>query len=171
MNRQHQQIYRLTLTAILVALATCGGSLFSFPVGAAKVAPVQHFINVLSGILLGPYWALLQAFLTSLLRNLLETGTILAFPGSMIGAFLSGWLYQRTKQIWTGVASEIVGTGIIGAICAQPIAALFMGTKGALWIFVPSFFLSTLVGSLVAYVLLKAAWPIVTRYLSKPKEE
>ena len=171
MNYQHQHIYRLTLTAILVALATCGASLFSFPIGAAKVAPVQHFINVLSGILLGPEWALLQACLTSLLRNLLGTGTILAFPGSMIGAFLSGWFYQHTKKLWAGVSGEIVGTGIIGAIIAQPVAALFMGTKGAIWIFVPSFFLSTLVGSLVAYLLLKAAWPLINRYLIKQQED
>lgn len=98
MEPKQTQIKKLVLTALFVAIATYGGSLFSFPIGIAKCAPVQSLVNVLSGIILGPWWALGQALATSILRNLLGTGTVFAFPGSMIGAFLAGWLYQKFKK-------------------------------------------------------------------------
>jgi len=97
-----KKVYPMTLTAMLVALAVIGGSVFSFSIGVAKVAPMQHLIDVVSGVLLGPWWALAQAFLTSVIRNIMGTGTVLAFPGSMIGAFLSGWLFQRTGKLLAG---------------------------------------------------------------------
>ena len=40
-----------------------------------------------------------MAFVTSLLRNLMGTGTLLAFPGSMCGAFLCGILYKYGKRL------------------------------------------------------------------------
>lgn len=158
-----KRVYYLAMTSVLVALGVIGGSLFEFTVGVAKVAPMQHLINVVSGVLLGPWWATTQAFLTSLIRNLMGTGTILAFPGSMFGAFLSGWLFRYTKKLIGAVLGELIGTGIIGAFAAYPIAALFLGTKGALWVFVPSFFLSALVGVIVAYVVLKSMWATVIK--------
>ena len=56
---------------------------------------------------------------------------------------------------------ELIGTGIIGAIVAYPVASLFLGTKGALWIFIPSFFLSALVGVVIGYGILKVMWKTV----------
>lgn len=156
-----KRVYYLALTSVLVALGVIGGSLFEFTVGVAKVAPMQHLINVVSGALLGPWWAVTQAFLTSLIRNLLGTGTILAFPGSMFGAFLSGLLFRYTKKLIGAVFGELIGTGIIGAIAAYPLAAWLLGAKGALWLFIPSFFLSALVGCVIGYVLLKSIWSTV----------
>ncbi|MTV81557.1 energy coupling factor transporter S component ThiW [Secundilactobacillus folii] len=157
----NKRVYYLTLTSVLVALGVIGGSLFEFTVGVAKVAPMQHLINVVSGALLGPWWAVTQAFLTSLVRNLLGTGTILAFPGSMFGAFLSGLFFKYTKKLLAAVFGELIGTGIIGAFAAYPLAAWLLGAKGALWLFVPSFFLSALVGAIVGYALLKSIWSSV----------
>jgi energy coupling factor transporter S component ThiW len=71
------------------------GHLIYIPVGVAKAFPIQHLINILSAVLLGPAYALWNAFAISLLRNLLGTGSLLAFPGSMIGALLAGLLYQN----------------------------------------------------------------------------
>lgn len=153
--------YQLTITAMLVALGVIGGSLFTFAIGVAKVAPMQHLINVVAGVLVGPWWGMGQAFAISLIRNLFGTGTILAFPGSMIGAFLAGWAFRLTKRLVGAVAGELIGTGLLGAIVAYPVAQAFLGTKGALWVFVPSFFMSALVGSLVAYLLLKSLWSTV----------
>lgn len=157
----HKRIYRLTLTALFVAFGVVGGSMFEFTIGVAKVAPMQHLINLISGVILGPWAALTQAFLTSLIRNILGTGTILAFPGSMIGAFCSGWIFRKTKKLIFAVFGELIGTGIIGAIVAYPVASLFLGTKGALWIFIPSFFLSALVGVVIGYGILKVMWKTV----------
>lgn len=157
----HKRIYRLTLTALFVAFGVVGGSMFEFTIGVAKVAPMQHLINLISGVILGPWAALTQAFLTSLIRNILGTGTILAFPGSMIGAFCSSWIFRKTKKLIFAVFGELIGTGIIGAIVAYPVASLFLGTKGALWIFIPSFFLSALVGVVIGYGILKVMWKTV----------
>lgn len=156
-----KRVYYMAMTSILVALGVIGGSFFEFTVGVAKVAPMQHLINLISGALLGPWWALTQAFLTSLIRNIMGTGTILAFPGSMFGAFLSGLMFRYTKKLIGAVFGELIGTGIIGAIAAYPIASWLLGTKGALWLFVPSFFLSALVGVVIGYALLKSIWKTV----------
>ena len=72
-------IKKMTLTAIFAAVAVVG-SLFSFPVFGSKCAPVQHLVNVLCAVLVGPWWGLAAAFISSLIRNLLGMGTLLAFP-------------------------------------------------------------------------------------------
>ena len=70
---------KLTVTAILAAVAVVG-SLFSFPVFGSKCAPVQHMVNILCAVTVGPWWALAQAFIASLIRNLLGLGSPLAIP-------------------------------------------------------------------------------------------
>ncbi|CAJ1222433.1 energy coupling factor transporter S component ThiW [Limosilactobacillus fermentum] len=166
MEPKQTQIKKLVLTALFVAIATYGGSLFSFPIGITKCAPVQSLVNVLSGIILGPWWALGQALATSILRNLLGTGTVFAFPGSMIGAFLAGWLYQKFKKPVLAVLGEVVGTGLVGALVAVPLAMLLFG-KGGLMLFIPSFSASAVVGAALAYVLVRALWPVISREIER----
>ena len=91
-------IKKLTLTAFFAAIAVAG-SLFSFPVLGSRCSPIQHLVNVMCAILLGPWYGLAAAFLAALLRNILGLGTLLAFPGSMCGALLSGVLYQWMKKV------------------------------------------------------------------------
>lgn len=78
-------IHKLVFAAVLVALAVVG-SLVSFPIGASKCAPVQHLVNIIGAVFLGPAWAVGVGFTAALLRNLLGLGSLLAFPGSMVGA-------------------------------------------------------------------------------------
>ena len=61
---------KLALAGVLCAVAVAG-SMFSFPVFASKCAPVQHMVNVLCAVFLGPWYGLAAAFAASLLRNLL----------------------------------------------------------------------------------------------------
>ena len=86
-------IKKIALTAVFAALAVVG-SFVSFPVFGAKCAPVQHFINIICAVILGPAYGVAAAFVSSLIRNLLGLGTLLAFPGSMVGALLAGLLYM-----------------------------------------------------------------------------
>lgn len=61
------------------------------------------------------------------------TGSLLAFPGSMVGAFLAGMIYKMTKNNWATAVAEVVGTGVLGGLLAVPIAILMMGQEaGAL---------------------------------------
>ncbi|RFU64509.1 energy coupling factor transporter S component ThiW [Peribacillus saganii] len=145
---------RLTLTAMLVAIGTLSSHVFYIPMGFAKVFPIQHFINVLSAVLLGPYYAIAQAFSVSLLRNLMGTGSVFAFPGSMIGALLAGFLFIKTRRLVSAVAGEVLGTGILGAIASYPIATLFLGKEATLFGFIPAFIFSSLTGAVIGYVLL-----------------
>ena len=144
----------IALTAMMAAVAVVG-STFSFPVLGSKCAPVQHLVNVLCAVFLGPWWGLAAAFLASLIRNLLGLGTPLAFPGSMCGALLAGLLYQKTRALPAACAGEVIGTALIGGMLAFPVARLVMGNTGAaLFTFVVPFLISTAGGTIIAAVVL-----------------
>ena len=147
---------KLTLTAVFAAIAVVG-SMFSFPVFGSKCAPIQHLINVLCAIFLGPWYGLACAFIASTIRNLLGLGTLLAFPGSMCGALLAGLLYKAFNKLPFAYIGEVVGTGIIGGMLAFPIAALIMGNATAtLFTFVIPFLISTCGGTIIAIIIATA---------------
>lgn len=83
---RRNQAKLLALAGILCAVAVAGSTL-SFPVFGSKCAPVQHMVNILCAVFLGPWYGVGAAFVASLLRNLMVLGSLLAFPGSMCGAF------------------------------------------------------------------------------------
>ena len=134
-------VRKLALAGILVAVGIVCSPL-SIPVGASKCAPIQHFINILGGVFLGPGYAVGMAFVTSLLRNLMGTGTLLAFPGSMCGALLCGILYRYGKHLPFAYGGELFGTSVIGGLLSYPIATLIMGSQTAVFGFVIPFFVS-----------------------------
>ena len=134
---------------------TLTSHLIYIPVGVSKCFPVQHLINVLSAVILGPGYALWNAFAISVLRNITGVGTLLAFPGSMFGALLAGLVYQKARNQLYAVFGEVFGTGIIGGLVAYPVARYLIGQEAAIFFFVLPFLISTLGGSAVAYLLLK----------------
>lgn len=148
-------VRKLALAGILVAVGIVCSPL-SIPVGASRCAPVQHFINILGGVFLSPGYSVGMAFVTSLLRNLMGTGTLLAFPGSMCGAFLCGILYKYGKRLPLAYAGELFGTSVIGGFLSYPIAALLMGSESAVYGFVFPFFVSSFGGTVIAAVLVTA---------------
>ncbi|MGP4068712.1 energy coupling factor transporter S component ThiW [Halobacillus sp. B29] len=146
----------LTTMAAFVAIGTLGAQLLWFPAGVAKAYPVQHAVNVMAAITLGPLPAVAIAFMIGLLRILLGLGTLLAFPGGMIGAFLAGILYKWIQNKMAAVAGEVLGTGVIGALFAVPYANLLMGSSSGALVFLPSFLVSSISGAMIG-------WIIVTR--------
>ena len=154
---------RLTLAGILVAIAVLGG-LFSFPVLGSRCAPVQHLVNILAAVFLGPLWGIGIAFAASFLRNIAGLGSLMAFPGSMIGALSCGLVYHYTKRLGIACIAEALGTGILGALAAYPVAALLMGLNPASYtVYIVPFLLSTGAGSILAYVLLHFLLPKLRR--------
>lgn len=146
-------IRKLTLTAIFAAISVLG-SMFTVPVFGAKCAPVQHLMNIMGAVFLGPGYAVAAAFLASLIRNMLGIGTLLAFPGSMCGALLSGLMYRYLKKLPYAYIGEVFGTGVIGGMLAYPIAALILkNSEAALFTFVVPFLISTCGGTLLAAVI------------------
>lgn len=155
---KRDSIQKLALAGILCAVAVVG-STFSFPVFGSKCAPVQHMVNVLCAVLLGPGYGLAAAFVASLLRNLLGLGSLLAFPGSMCGALLCGLVYHKTHNLPATLVGEVLGTGIIGGLLAWPVAVFLMGKAAgdiAFYAYIVPFLVSTVGGSIIAGVVLIA---------------
>ena len=149
-------VKKLALAGMFCALAVVG-SVFSFPIIGSKCAPVQHMVNILCAVLLGPYYGVGVAFVASLLRNLLGLGSLMAFPGSMFGALLCGLTYHKAKQLLPTLVAEVFGTSILGGLCAYPVAILLMGKSAgdiAFYAYIIPFLVSTAGGAVIAGVLL-----------------
>lgn len=152
MTRSRKTAYAVVLVAIGVALAPYT----SFPIGIAKVNPTQHFINVLGAVILGPSWAVLNATVIAIIRNALGVGTLLAFPGGMIGALLAGLLYRWTRSVPLAAAGEIAGTGLVApVVSAALVAPFFMGKAIPMLALLPSFLASTIIGSILGVLFIR----------------
>ncbi len=51
---------KLAITALLIAINVVLSSTIIIPLGPVKAAPVQHFVNVLSAVIVGPWYGLAQ---------------------------------------------------------------------------------------------------------------
>ena len=155
MMRSDSSVKKLAVAAILVAVAVVG-SMFSFPVLASRCSPVQHMVNILCAVFLGPWYGFAAAFLASLLRNLLGLGTLLAFPGSMVGALLCGLMYHKTRSLLATCGAEVFGTGVLGGLAAWPVAVLLLGKAAAVYAYIWPFLVSTAGGAVIAGAVLFA---------------
>ena len=147
---------KLAIAGVFCAVAVVG-SLFSFPVLGSKCAPVQHMVNILCGVLLGPGYGLGAAFAAALIRNLLGLGSLMAFPGSMFGALVCGLVYAKTRNIPGTLLGEVFGTAVLGGLCAYPVAIFFMGQSAAglaFYAYVIPFLISTAAGAILSAVVI-----------------
>ena len=148
---------KLALSGLLCAVGVVG-SFFSVPVFGSKCAPVQHVVNILCAVLLGPFYGVGVAFATSLIRNLLGLGSLMAFPGSMFGALLCGMTYHKTKNTWLTYIAEVFGTAVLGGLCAYPVAILFMGVNAAdvaFYAYIIPFLISTAAGAVLSALIIE----------------
>ncbi len=153
--KNSQQSKKVALAGLLTAIAVVG-SLFSFPILGSRSAPIQHLVNVLSAILLGPGYAVAIAFGASLIRNLLGWGTLLAFPGSMFGALMAGLFYKYRSKVRMAFIGEVLGTTVLGGLAAYYVARLMGIIDIAFTAYLIPFFLSTIVGSILAVIVYRA---------------
>jgi energy-coupling factor transport system ATP-binding protein len=141
---------------ILVAIGVVLAPYTSFPIGIAKVNPTQHFVNVIGAVLLGPWWATIIAAIIGIIRNAMGVGTLLAFPGGMIGAFLAGYFYRWLRNVYAGAGGEVIGTGFIApVVSALFVAPVLMGKAIPLLALIPSFLASTVAGAILGILALK----------------
>ncbi len=135
----------VVLVAVAVALSP-----FFIPVGISRCFPAQHMVNVIGAVMLGPWYAVAVAFSAAVIRNILGLGTLLAFPGGMIGALLAGLAYRYTKNVYAAGAGEVLGTGLLGALVSVWIVGpVFMGARMAVATLVIAFSVSTIGGTIV----------------------
>ena len=138
------QVKKLALAGMFCAVAVVG-SLFSFPVFGSKCAPIQHMVNILCAVLLGPWYGIGVAFAASLIRNLLGLGTLIC-----------GLIYKKSKNIPLTLVGEVGGTSLLGGLCAYPVAVLLMGKSAsevAFYAYIIPFFISTAVGSIISGII------------------
>jgi len=138
--------------ALLVAIAVAGSTFVSIPTGIARAYPVQHAINVIGAIILGPVPTVMVAFITAIIRILAGTGSLLAIPGSVIGALCAALAYKYSGKMWLAGVGEMFGTGIIASLIAVPYTHLLMGTSVAALFFMPAFLTSSTIGAILGLV-------------------
>jgi energy coupling factor transporter S component ThiW len=147
---------KLAIAGVFCAVAVVG-SLFSFPVFGSKCSPVQHMVNILCSVLLGPGYSLGAAFAAALIRNLMGLGSLMAFPGSMFGALVCGLVYVKTENILGTLIGEVFGTSVLGGLCAYPVAIFLMGQSAAglaFYAYIIPFLISTAAGAIISAVLI-----------------
>ena len=86
---KHVNVRKLALAGILVAVGIVCSPL-SIPVGASKCAPVQHFINILGGVFLGPAYAVEWRSSQAFCAIFWEQGLCLPFPDPCAALFCAG---------------------------------------------------------------------------------
>ena len=156
-NANGLHLRRLVLAAMFAAMATLLGPL-SIPVGPARVAPLQHTINAVAAVLIGPWYAAGAALVTAILRYNLHSGTIFAFPGSPFGALVVGYAYRWLRSDFAALA-EPLGTGPIGATLAALVFQPLIGSHHTIWWFQVAFLSSSIPGAVLGFVVLRALRP------------
>ena len=166
---KNKKLFKLTLTAMLAALSYVMSTFVSFP----YMAPFQHLFNVLTAVFVGPYYALAAAFTTGCMRVALNGSTVLAIIGAVFGAFLAGVFYKKTKSFLLTAVGEMIGTGIISAVCAYPVMKYMFNVDLPSPVFYIPFFLpSSAMGSVLGLIMLfmlrrTGALAHLQRYLTK----
>jgi energy coupling factor transporter S component ThiW len=144
---------RLVLAGMFAALGTLLGPL-SIPFWPTRIAPLQHTINAIAGIWVGPWYAAAAALTTAFLRHSLGWGTIFAYPGSPFGALAVGFAY-RFLRTDAAALFEPIGTGPVGATLAALFFQPLVGSHHALWWFQVLFLSSSIPGAILGYALVR----------------
>ncbi|WP_436879255.1 energy coupling factor transporter S component ThiW [Staphylococcus arlettae] len=145
---------KLTITAMLIAVNVVLSSVIIIPLGPVKAAPIQHLINVLCAVFVGPWFGLAQAVISSTLRMIFGTGSVFAFPGSMIGVLLASVFYIYRKHIFMSAIGEVIGTGIIGSLICIPLAWIVGLQHFAIKPLMIAFIVSSMIGAIISYIIL-----------------
>jgi energy coupling factor transporter S component ThiW len=147
------RLRRMTLLSMLAAIGVVLSPILRVP----GMAPMQHFINVICAVLLGPWYALGCACLIAVIRMSLLGINLLAVTGAIFGAPLAGIFYQASGSLAAAAAGEIIGTGIIGAMASYPVMAFVYGSGDvALFTYIPSFVAGTVIGGSLGTIFLQA---------------
>jgi energy coupling factor transporter S component ThiW len=123
---------KIALASLLSALGVVISPLWFEWLGS-KAFPGQHFINVLSGVMLGPLWGAAVAVIIGTVRIALGMGTIFAYPGGIPGAVLVGLAYivlsrmTSSRARFAAALAEPFGTVLIGGTIALAVVAPYVG--------------------------------------------
>lgn len=116
------------------------------------MAPMSSVLNIYAVLLIGPFYTVVMAFTTAVLRMVLFGIPPLAMTGAVIGAALAGILYKWRPTIYASALGEIIGTGLIASVVSYPVMVWFTGVKTNLhwFVYTPKFLGATLIGTAIA---------------------
>ena len=147
-----KRLLRFIVLAMMVTIGVVISPILRVP----GFAPMQHFVNVVCSVLLGPWYSLGCALMIAFIRMTFMAISPLAITGAVFGAFLSGILYRKFKTLISACIGEVIGTGIIGSMLSFPVMKFLVGNDTvSLFFYTPSFVIATIGGSALAYLLLK----------------
>jgi len=152
MENRNAKLLKLTMLSMMVAI----GVVISPILRVEGMCPTAHFINIVTSVLLGPWYSLLCASLIGFIRMAIMGIPPLALTGAIFGAFLSGVFYRASKgKIFFACLGEVLGTGVIGAIVSYPVMTLIWGRNDlTAFFYVPGFTTATLMGGSIAFIFL-----------------
>ncbi len=131
-----------------------------FFIFGTKINPFAHFINAITGVLIGLIFSCITALGIAILRFSFAIGTIHAFHGGITGAFVVGivshFLRKKfPKYVELAAFTEPLGTiflgGTIGHLIA-PIGSIF--AIESLYTYWGLFALSCIPGSIMGFIIL-----------------
>lgn len=175
--RKNDSLYRLLITAVLLALGMALPFLTGqIPTVGQLISPL-HIPAFICGLTCGWGWGAALGFLLPVLRGLLlgmppfpAVGLPMAFELAAYGA-VTGLLYPLLRRRWKDkpVAAMIVAmlpAMIIGRCCGGVVKAIMVsGTGYTFAAFFASYFTSTAVGAVIHL----AVCPLIARALEKAK--
>ncbi|MHA1804018.1 MAG: energy coupling factor transporter S component ThiW [Promethearchaeota archaeon] len=152
---------KIATTAIFIAVGLVLSYLNPFAyftIFGTKINPFAHFINGMTGVLVGLLFAVLTATGIAILRFSLGIGTIHAFHGGISGALVVGLsssiLRKRKPQkVEWAALTEPLGTIFIGGTIAQIIAPI--GGMAGLFTYWGLFAASCIPGCVLGFIVLK----------------
>lgn len=149
---QQNKIQKLTILALMIALDVVLSPILRIE----GMAPMSSVMNIMAGVILGPFYGTIMALVCGLIRMSMLGIPPLALTGAVFGAFLAGVGYRTTKSIYGAMLGEIIGTGIIGSLLSYPVMVWFTGSHQQLYWFVytPRFIGATIIGSVIAFFVL-----------------
>ncbi|MFX1468201.1 MAG: energy coupling factor transporter S component ThiW [Promethearchaeota archaeon] len=162
---QHIVTKKVAATGIFIAVGLVLSYLNPFgyfEIFGTKINPFAHFINAITGVLIGLTFSCITALGIASLRFSLTIGTIHAFHGGISGAFVVGiasYFFRKKfpKYIELAALSEPLGTiflgGTIGHLIAPIGGILIIESLFTYWIL---FALSCIPGSIMGFVILIA---------------
>ena len=149
-----RRVRSIVLTGLFAATAVLLSGIH-IPVGPIKAFPFQHTVNIVAGVAVGPWYAALSALIAAIIRNTMGTGTPFAFPGGIPGGIVVGLVVRWVRKDWAAF-TEPIGTGFIGVSLSVLILGPIIGKELAFYSLFFAFMISSIPGTVIGYILLKA---------------
>ena len=131
MRAEAVHVKKIALVSVFSALGVVIAPFSWFEFLGTKAYPGQHMVNALLGVLAGPLWAAIAAFIIGGIRIGLGVGTIYAFPGGIPGGLVVGAVYWALKRFRAGERIRLFSA------FSEPIGTIFIGVTLSLYLVAP----------------------------------